>query len=241
MPLGQVLLSGAWVRRLHAVYIAFAAIGVGRQPLGKRNVRALPQGSMRRLCAGACAGILAPTHMDAAPIPCPALLCRSIEVDGKAAQVARAGDSADVALSGIDTTAVGAGSVLCHPGFPVPLVTKFEARVVVLEVPVPILRGQAVTLHAYTARGSGHVTALVSLLDSKTGEVVRRRPRCLLKGQSAVVEITPARPLCLEEYADYRALGRVALRDAGRTLAVGIVTKVVTAADEQQQQQQGQG
>lgn len=36
------------------------------------------------------------------------------------------------------------------------------------------------------------------------------------------------RPLCLEDYSDLRALGRVALRDGGRTVAVGIVTHVTT-------------
>ncbi|EFN56452.1 hypothetical protein CHLNCDRAFT_35207 [Chlorella variabilis] len=149
---------------------------------------------------------------------------KALEVDGKAASLARAGDSADVTLAGIDTTAVGPGSVLCHPDFPVPLVAKFEARVVVLDVAVPILRGQQVTIHAHTARESGHISGLVSLLNGKTGEVQRARPRCLLKGQSAVVEVTPARPLCLECYSDYRALGRVALRDGGRTIAVGVVT-----------------
>lgn len=65
-------------------------------------------------------------------------------MDGKAASLARAGDGADVTLSGVDTSAVASGSVLCHPDFPVPLVSKFEARVVVLEVPVPVLRGQQV-------------------------------------------------------------------------------------------------
>lgn len=155
---------------------------------------------------------------------------KSIEVDGKPAPLARAGDSADVVLAGVDTTAVGAGSVLCHPDFPVPLAAKFEARVVVLDVPVPLLHGAAVTLHAHTARESGNVTALAALLDAKTGEEVRKRPRCLLKGQSAVVEVTPARPLCVEDYADCRPLGRIALRDGGRTVAVGIVTEVKAAA-----------
>jgi translation elongation factor EF-1alpha len=83
-----------------------------------------------------------------------------------------------------------------------------------------------VTLHAHTARESGHISGLVSLLNAKTGEVLRSKPRCLLKGQTAVVEVTPARPLCLEDFADMRALGRVALRDGGRTVAVGIVTGV---------------
>lgn len=80
------------------------------------------------------------------------------------------------------------------------------------------------------------MSGLVSLLDPRTGEVQRAKPRCLLKGQSAVVEVTPARPLCLEEYAAYRALGRVALRDSGRTIAVGVVTRVSGAAEERAQQ-----
>jgi elongation factor 1 alpha-like protein len=61
--------------------------------------------------------------------------------------------------------------------------------------------------------------------------VQRARPRCLLKGQAAVVEVSPTRPLCLESYADYRALGRVALRDGGRTIAVGVVTRVLEAGE----------
>lgn len=49
---------------------------------------------------------------------------RSLEVDGKPASLARAGDSADVTLGGVEASAVGAGSVLCHPDFPVPLVDR---------------------------------------------------------------------------------------------------------------------
>ncbi len=82
------------------------------------------------------------------------------------------------------------------------------------------------TIHAHSARSSGAITWLVSLLDPKTGEESRARPRMLLKGQTAVAEIAPARPLPLERYADYRALGRIALRDGGRTIAVGIVLEL---------------
>jgi elongation factor 1 alpha-like protein len=153
---------------------------------------------------------------------------KSVEVGGKTAPVARAGDSCDILLTGIEPSAVHAGYVVCHPDFPVPLALRFEVEIVVLDVQIPILKGQQVTLHAHAARDSGHVSRLISLLDSKTGEVVKERPRCLLKGQSARIEVTAARPIPLELFSDYKALGRVALRDAGRTLAVGIVTAVHT-------------
>ena len=51
--------------------------------------------------------------------------------------------------------------------------------------------------------------------------------RCLLKGQTALVEVTAARSLVLEEYSDFKALGRIALREGGRTVAVGVVTQLL--------------
>ena len=83
-----------------------------------------------------------------------------------------------------------------------------------------------VTLHAHASQETGHMSQLVSLLDSKTFEVSKNKPRCLLKGQSAMVEVTLSRTMCIETYKDYRALGRIALRDSGRTIAVGTVIQI---------------
>ncbi|GIM12701.1 hypothetical protein Vretimale_15995, partial [Volvox reticuliferus] len=170
------------------------------------------------------------------PGPSQPFSVRSLEASGSPTHLVRAGDSVEVALvaghgggagggGAIDPSNVAAGAVLCHPDFPAVLVTRFELRVVVLDVPVPLLRGHVVTLHAHVAREEGHITALLATLDPRTGDVIKSRPRCLTKGQTALVEVTAVRGLVLEEYADYRALGRVALREGGRTLAVGIVTR----------------
>jgi elongation factor 1 alpha-like protein len=177
--------------------------------------------------AGACCAHCPPQNPDSQRGISASKTETPLAVAPQAVQFAQAGDGADVFLSGIDAANLSSGAVLCHPGFPVPLVTKFEARVVVLEVTVPILRGQMVVVHAHTAREAGNVSALVALLDAKTGDVAKARPRCLLKGQTAMVEVTLARSMCLEEFKDYKALGRVALRDGGRTIAVGIVTQVL--------------
>ena len=151
---------------------------------------------------------------------------KSIMVDGKSAVVGRAGDNCDLLLTGIDSSAVHAGDVLSHPDFPVPLAVSFEVEVVVLDVVIPVLQGQQVTVHAHAARDSGYISKLVALLDGKTGKVTKVRPRCLLKGQTARIEVVPSRPLPLELYSTYKALGRVALRDGGKTVCVGIVTAV---------------
>jgi len=54
---------------------------------------------------------------------------------------------------------------------------QFELRVVVLEVAVPILKGQSVTLHAHVAREVGHINALIGLLSPRSGEVTKAKPR----------------------------------------------------------------
>lgn len=83
-----------------------------------------------------------------------------------------------------------------------------------------------VSIHVHTAQESGQISQLISVLNPKTGEVTRARPRAIVKGQTAVVEITVARPVCVEQYTDYRALGRIALRDGGHTIAVGIIVSL---------------
>jgi translation elongation factor EF-1alpha len=69
---------------------------------------------------------------------------KSIEQEGTAIPVAFAGDSIDVGLTGVDPAVLETGGVLCHPDYPVQVATKIEARVLVLGISVPILRGAQV-------------------------------------------------------------------------------------------------
>lgn len=71
-------------------------------------------------------------------------MVRSVEMDGQAAALARAGDTADVVLAGVDATALAVGAVVCHPDWPVPVAGRLEARIVVLDLPLPILKGRQV-------------------------------------------------------------------------------------------------
>lgn len=99
------------------------------------------------------------------------------------AQLAMAGDSADLVLSGVYVSALHSGCVLCHPEFPVRLAVKFTAQVLVLDVGMPLLKGHAVTIHTHSAREAGVISQLVALCDSKTGAVTKQRPRCLIGAQ----------------------------------------------------------
>lgn len=151
---------------------------------------------------------------------------KAISSNNKAVNLARAGDTVDVTITVSDPALIHAGSVVCSPSHPVKLAKKFKAQIIVLDVVIPLLHGQNVTLHAHVARETGVISKILTLVDEHTGEVKKERPRCLLKGQAAVVEITPSLPMPLETFDDCKSLARIALRDGGRTLAVGKVLEI---------------
>ncbi|TYJ30154.1 hypothetical protein E1A91_A06G115400v1 [Gossypium mustelinum] len=152
---------------------------------------------------------------------------RSLELDSQACPIGRAGDNIAVSLNGIDGNHVMAGGVLCHPDFPIAFAKHLELKVLVLDGATPILIGSQLEFHIHHAKEAARVARISSLLDSKTGKVAKKAPRCILAKQSAVVEVILQEAICVEEFSKCKALGRVFLRTLGRTVAVGIVTRIV--------------
>ncbi|KHG22388.1 HBS1-like protein [Gossypium arboreum] len=144
---------------------------------------------------------------------------RSLERDSQACPIGRAGDNIAVSLNGIDGNHVMAGGVLCHPDFPIAFAKHLELKL---------------EFHIHHAKEAARVARISSLLDSKTGKVAKKAPRCILAKQSAVVEASQEddivilqEAICVEEFSKCKVLGRVFLRTLGRTVAVGIVTRIV--------------
>lgn len=87
---------------------------------------------------------------------------KAIESPGgaKGIKEAVAGCAVDVGLTGVEAGGLFPGTVLCHPEFPVPAVRKLQARILTLELKVPILRGTAVShsprVCAAPVQESGH-------------------------------------------------------------------------------------
>ncbi|CAI5714366.1 unnamed protein product [Peronospora effusa] len=153
---------------------------------------------------------------------------KGMEQDGETCTLARAGDTIEMGVAGIDPSALTTGSILCSIASPVRLAKKFEAKIMTMpSVEVPLVKGTCVTIHMHNVDEPVNITRLISIL-SKTGEVERKKPRCITRERSAVVQITCHRKICLEEFANYRQLGRFTLRDRGKTLAAGIITQIIT-------------
>ena len=71
------------------------------------------------------------------------------------------------------------------------------------------------------------VERLVCTLDKKGAKVDGPPPRALCSNGAAALVLRLERPACLELFADCRSMGRLVLREAGRTLAAGVVTALL--------------
>lgn len=54
----------------------------------------------------------------------------------------------------------------------------------------------------------------------------------LLPGQKIIAQIETSAAVCLERFADHQQLGRFTLRDEGKTVAIGKVTKLLADVDD---------
>ncbi|EDV96752.1 HBS1-like protein [Drosophila grimshawi] len=137
-----------------------------------------------------------------------------------------AGDQISVTLAGVDISNVTVGCIICDPQMPIPVTTRFQCRIIVFNVKVPITMGYPVLLHHQSLIEPAVVCKLTASIHKSTGEVVKKKPRCLGNNSCALVEVETSRPICIERYADFKELGRIMLRVAGVTIAAGMVTKI---------------
>jgi elongation factor 1 alpha-like protein len=154
---------------------------------------------------------------------------KSITVNDDSVQWAAAGEHVVIAITGIDPMKLSIGSVLCSMSQPVRVCSKFRARIIVFTPPFPITPGSPIILHYQSINEPAVVTKLISVLHKSTGEVLKKKPKCLTKQVSAEVQIESSRPVCLELYQDCKDLGRFMMRIGGDTVAAGVVTKILSS------------
>ncbi|CAF1635239.1 unnamed protein product [Adineta ricciae] len=103
---------------------------------------------------------------------------------------------------------------------------SFTAQVIALNHPGEIRVGYAPVLDCHTAHIACKFSELISKVDRRTGRVTEEGPQLIKSGESAIVKLIPTKPMCVENFADYPPLGRFAVRDMRRTVAVGVVKSV---------------
>ena len=119
------------------------------------------------------------------------------------------------------------GNVLSSIQFAVPLATKLRCHIITYTMAMPIVNGKSGIFYIGSNKSEGNVTKLIKRPDPDTGEVIKQKPRCLNSDMAAIVEITLEKPICVETFKNFAALGRVQMRDRGETLAVGTIKEII--------------
>lgn len=105
-------------------------------------------------------------------------------------------------------------------------VSSFEAQIIIMNFPGKITNGYTPIVDIHTAHVPCTFAKIKEKMDRKTGKTLEVNPEFVEEGDACIVEMVPTKPLCVEPFTEYPALGRFAVRDLRRTVAVGVVKSV---------------
>ncbi|KAG5675326.1 hypothetical protein PVAND_005237 [Polypedilum vanderplanki] len=137
------------------------------------------------------------------------------------------GENVKIKLKGIEEEDVSPGFVLCDASNPIKTGKIFDAQVVILEHKSIICAGYSAVMHIHCAAEEVTVKALICLVDKKSGDKSKTRPRFVKQDQVAIMRIECSGMICLEQFKLFPQMGRFTLRDENKTIAIGKVLKVI--------------
>jgi len=108
---------------------------------------------------------------------------------------------------------------------------RFTAQVIILSHPGQIKNGYTPVLDCHTAHIASKFDKIIKKMDKRSGKVIEENPQSIKNGDAAMIEIVPSKPMCVEALTDYAPLGRFAVRDMKKTVAVGIIKSVEKKED----------
>lgn len=154
------------------------------------------------------------------------LLSDDVETDD-----AGPGENLKLRLKGIEEEEILPGFILCNAENLCHSGRTFDAQIVIIEHKSIICPGYNAVLHIHTCIEEVQITALICLVDKKSGEKSKTRPRFVKQDQVCIARLRTAGTICLETFKDFPQMGRFTLRDEGKTIAIGKVLKLVAERD----------
>ncbi|KAM6913977.1 G1 to S phase transition 1, like [Lycodopsis pacificus] len=154
------------------------------------------------------------------------LLSDDVETDD-----AGPGENLKLRLKGIEEEEILPGFILCNAENLCHSGRTFDAQIVIIEHKSIICPGYNAVLHIHTCIEEVQLTALICLVDKKTGDKSKTRPRFVKQDQVCIARLRTAGTICLETFKDFPQMGRFTLRDEGKTIAIGKVLKLVAERD----------
>ncbi len=154
---------------------------------------------------------------------------RSIEMHHQQLQRAEPGDNIGFNVRGADYKQIRRGDVCSHVDKAPRVVSQdgwIECKIVVLEHKTGLAIGHMPTMFIHTVDAPVRIIEMVSKTDATTGEEMEKAPKLLRTGDAGVIRLQPLQPFVVEKTSEIPQMSRFALREAGITVAAGIVTDI---------------
>uniref|UniRef100_A0A7N9APA1 G1 to S phase transition 1, like n=1 Tax=Mastacembelus armatus TaxID=205130 RepID=A0A7N9APA1_9TELE len=123
------------------------------------------------------------------------------------------GENLKLRLKGIEEEEILPGFILCNAENLCHSGRTFDAQIVIIEHKSIICPGYNAVLHIHTCIEEVQITALICLVDKKTGEKSKTRPRFVKQDQVCIARLRTAGTICLETFKEFPQMGRFTLRD----------------------------
>merc|ERR1712088_354472 len=153
---------------------------------------------------------------------------KSVEMHHTAMEEALPGDNVGFNVKNVSVKDIRRGNVASDTkNDPAKETDTFKAQVIILNHPGEIRKGYSPVVDCHTAHIACKFDTIHEKIDRRSGKTLEENPEKVKSGDSALVEMKPSKPMCVEAFSDYSPLGRFAVRDMRQTVAVGVIKSVV--------------
>jgi elongation factor 1-alpha len=153
---------------------------------------------------------------------------KSVEMHHEALESAGPGDNVGFNVKGLSVKDIKRGMVCGDAKTDPPMpIGSFVSQVIVLDHPNKIMAGYTPVLDCHTSHIACKFNKLICTMDKRTGKKKEDDPKAIKTGDAALVDLVPSKPLCVEAFSEYPPLGRFAVRDMRKTVAVGVIKQVM--------------
>merc|ERR1712227_106320 len=152
---------------------------------------------------------------------------KSVEMHHTALESAEPGDNVGFNVKNVSVKDIRRGNVASDSkNDPAKETDTFKAQVIILNHPGEIRKGYSPVVDCHTAHIACKFEELLEKIDRRSGKKLEDAPEKVKSGDSAIVQMKPSKPMCVEAFSDYAPLGRFAVRDMRQTVAVGVIKEV---------------
>ena len=152
---------------------------------------------------------------------------KSVEMHHESLQEANPGDNVGFNIRGIAAKDIKKGYVVGDTTNDAPRgAISFKANVIIMNHPKKINPGYTPVIDCGTAHIACKFEEFLAKLNPRTFKVESENPTEASRGDCILVKVVPTKPICVETFETYPALGRFAVRDMKRTVGVGFVVQV---------------